>query len=178
MPDAASASVSALLRRVSRRAADQPETVLPVLRVLAGEEPADPRIAPPPLLAAARTVNAARVERARRDFVEHGLTTEQVAGLLGIGSRQAVAQRRARGGLLGARVGATTYHPAWQFGDDGLAPGLARLLRLLPADAREADSIMRMPHSELGGRSLADLFRAGEWQPLESWLGDIAGWRE
>ena len=167
-----------LLRRVSRRARAEPDTVLPVLRVLAGEEPEDPFTAAPVVLEAARVINAARVARAQRDFVEHALTSDQVAELLGVGSRQAVAQRRARGGLLGARVGATTYHPAWQFGLDGLAPGLVRLLRLLPPDAREADSIMRKPHSELGGRSLADLFRAGEWQPLESWLADIAGWRE
>ncbi len=74
--------------------------MLPVLRVLAGEEPEDPFSAAPAVLEAARVVNAARVARAQRDFVEHA------AGCLG------------------------------------------------------------------------DLFRAGEWQLLEAWLGDIAGWRE
>jgi hypothetical protein len=83
--------------------------------------------------------------------------------------------------LLGANVGTQTYYPAWQFGPDGLADGLARLLALLRGagvdDAREADDVLRMRHSELRGGTLLAAWRRGEWRTVENWLGDMAGWR-
>ena len=164
-----------LLRRVSRRAADDPDSVLPVLRLLAGDAayPDDAES----LHEIATEINAARVARLRRNLIESALPTDAVLQLLGV-SRQALAQRRARGGLLGARIGPTTYYPAWQFGPTGVASGLDRLLALLPRDAWAADDLMRTPHTELDGRSLADVFAAGEWDVLEAWLGDVAGWRD
>lgn len=171
------ASTRALLRRVQRRAAADPQAILPVLRVLAGE-----RLEPGPTLkAVALEINRARVADARRDFVAHALATEDVAQHLGVRSRQAVAQRRARGSLVGAKVDNVTYYPAWQFGPEGLADGLPRLLALLADagldDARAADDALRMPHSELGGRTLLELWQTGSWDELEAWLGDISGWQ-
>jgi hypothetical protein len=173
----AAASTKALLRRIERRAKADPDAVMPVLRVLAGE-----KLEPGPTLrAVALEINRARVAEGRRDFVAHALSTEQVAQHLRVKSRQAIAQRRARGTLLGAKIDNVTYFPAWQFGPDGLATGLDRLFALLReagvTDARAADDLCRMPHSELGGRTLLDLWQAGEWDRLQAWLGDIGGWQ-
>lgn len=165
--------LAALMTRVRRRAEQQPDTVLPVLRLLAGE-PLTDLAAGPAVAEVAREINAARVARDRARFVAGSLTAAEVADLLGVTSRQAVAQRRARGRLLGSPVGGSVRYPRWQFGRSGLAPDLDRLLALLPADARTADAIMRASHAELGGRSLADAFRAGDWDTLEVWLRDVA----
>ena len=173
-----------LLARVAKRAEQDPDAVLPALRVLAGESAYDsrnPLKADPALKALAIEINRPRVLAARRSFIDSSWTTAQVADHLGVRSRQAVAQRRQRGTLLGAKVGTQTYYPAWQFGPEGLADGLDRLLALLRdsgvADAREADDILRMRHSELRGGTLLAAWRRGEWRTIENWLGDIAGWR-
>jgi len=164
--------------------------VLPVLRVLAGEsayqgsdggpdDGEDPAIAA--LLPVALEINRARIARDRAEFAAHAWTTEQVARHLGVGSRQAVAQRRARGGLLGDRSGPATLYPLWQFGPAGLADGLDRLLDLLREtgldDPRTADDVLRMPHSELGGDTLLQVWARGDWELLTTWLGDAGGWR-
>jgi len=177
-------STRSMLRRIAARAESEPETVLPVLRLLAGEASPDedPSGRPDPALrAVALQINRTRVQRAQRDFVARSWSAEQVAEHLGVRSRQAVAQRRARGTLLGGRVGHAVFYPAWQFGADGLAADLDRLLRLLReaglGDARAVDDALRMPHSELGGRTLLDLWRSGSWDELQAWLGDIGTWQ-
>lgn len=179
-------STKTLLARIARRAEAEPDAVLPVLRVLAGEPPLEPPGAggdepDPALHAVALEINRARVARSRAEFLAGAWPTEQVARHLGVGSRQAVAQRRARGGLLGARVGAGTFYPAWQFGPAGLADGLDRLLQLLAeaglAEARTADELLRMPHAELAGRTLLQVWQDGDWDTLAGWLGDIGGWQ-
>ena len=182
-------NTQALLRRIAERAKAEPENILPALRVLAGESPfeaSDDRVVaeaaftePDPVLwSTAAEINRPRLAQARAEFVAHAWPTERVAEHLGVKSRQAIAQRRARGTLLGAKIGGTTYYPTWQFSPEGLAVDLDRLLDLLRGqDAVSADNILRMPHSDLGGRAVADLFRAGEWDELEVWIGDIVGWR-
>lgn len=174
---------TALLARVAERAKDDPEAVLPALRVLAGQAPYDsdrPGPVDPEVKALAVAVNRPRVLAARAAFVAGAWTTDQVAAHLGVRSRQAVAQRRQRGGLLGAQIGTRTYYPDWQFGPEGLADGLDRMRALLREsgldDARTADDVLRMVHSELGGRTLLDRWRHGDWTTLEAWLGDIGGW--
>jgi hypothetical protein len=173
-----------LLARVAQRAAVEPEAVLPALRVLAGDAPYDsdaPQRVDPARKSVVVEINRARVAADRAEFVAACWTAEQVATHLGVASRQAVAQRRARGGLLGARIGTRTYYPAWQFDDDGLARGLDRLLALVHDsgvdDVREIDAVLRMKHSALRGRTLLEVWRRGDWTTLEIWLGDIAGWR-
>lgn len=171
-----------LLARVGKRAEQDPDAVLPALRVLAGEPPyrAPDNEAREKLARVALEINRARVQAGRAEFVAHAWPTEKVAEHLGVRSRQAVAQRRQRGTLLGARLGTQTYYPAWQFGPDGLADSLGRLLELLRenglADARVADDVLRMKHSELRGKRLLDSWRKGDWRTLETWLGDIGGW--
>ena len=175
---------TALLAKVAQRAETDPDTVLPVLRVLAGQEPYaedGSQDLDAATMAVVLRVNRARVLADRADFREHAWTAEQVAEHLGVGSRQAVAQRRQRGTLVGAKLGTQTFYPQWQFGPDGLADGLGRLLELLRGagvdDAREADSVLRMKHSELRRGTLLATWRRGEWGTVETWLGDVAGWR-
>jgi hypothetical protein len=176
-------STRTLLRRIAERAETDPDAVLPVLRLLAGETPDETTTAvpDPALRSVALQINRARVQQAQQDFVAHAWSAERVAEHLGVHSRQAVAQRRARGTLLGARVGQSVYYPAWQFGPEGLAAGWERVRALLQegglVNARTADDALRMPHSELGGRTLLDLWQSGLWDEFESWLGDIGAWQ-
>lgn len=168
-----------LLERVSVRAADDPDAILPVLRALAGEAP-NGRTRKLDR-AAVIEINRARVLADRADFIAHSWTADKVAEHLGVRSRQAVAQRRQRGTLLGSRIGTHTYYPEWQFGPDGLAQGIDRLLDLMRGagivDTREMDDVLRMKHSDLRGGTLLSAWRRGEWRTLEIWLGDIGGWR-
>lgn len=176
-------STRALLRRVAQRAESDPDAVLPVLRFLAGEYPDETSLATPDpaLRSVAVQINRARVQQAQQEFIARAWSAERVAEHLGVHSRQAVAQRRARGTLLGSQIGRGVHYPSWQFGPEGLAGGLERVLTLLReaglADARAADDALRMPHSALGSRTLLDLWQAGEWATLEAWLGDIGAWQ-
>jgi hypothetical protein len=173
-----------LLRRLQERAEAYPDFV-ETLEFLADAPPADEidggTEPDPELLALARRINAGRAAEAEADFEAHSLTAEEVATRLGVASRQAVAQRRARGSLLGAPLRGRVRYPAWQFGTSGLHPDLPRLIALLTENgitgADEADDIMRMEHSSLGGRSLVEVWQAGDWDLLGAWLGDIGGWR-
>lgn len=59
------------------------------------------------------------------------LTSEEVAQLLQI-TRQAVDKRRSKGQLLGVSLGRRGYiYPAWQFREEGVLPGLERVLAVL-----------------------------------------------
>ncbi len=169
-----------LLARVAQRAKDDPDGVLPVLRALAGDPPW-PSPAQGSLHQVALEINRARVLADRAEFVAHAWSTERVADHLGVRSRQAVAQRRQRGTLLGATLDGQTWYPEWQFGVVGLAADLDQLFALLRGsgidDAREADAVLRMRHSELRGRTLLAAWQRGDWGTLERWIGDMAGWR-
>lgn len=178
-----SGETARLLARVAKRAEQDPDAVLPALRVLAGESAYDgrsPQKVDPALKALAIEINRPRVRAARMAFIAGSWTSAQVAEHLDVRSRQAVAQRRQRGTLLGATIGTKTYYPDWQFSAEGLADGLGRLLDLLREngldDARVADDVLRMKHSELKGKRLIDTWRRGDWRTLEIWLGDIGGW--
>ena len=177
-----SGETARLLARVAERAKVDPDAVLPTLRVLAGEPPyARSARHKKDLHALALDINRARLLADQAEFVGHSWTVEQVAEHLHVKSRQAVAQRRQRGTLVGAVVGHQTYYPDWQFGPAGLAPELDRLLGLFRAsgidDPREIDEVLRMPHSELRGRTLLAAWRRGDWTTLGIWLGDLSGWR-
>lgn len=56
------------------------------------------------------------------------LSAAEVSQILGI-TRQAVDLRRKRGKLIGLMLGRHSYaYPAWQFGPDGVLPGLEQVL--------------------------------------------------
>lgn len=168
-----------LLKQVAKRARDDPDAILPTLRVLAGEPPY-PTPAKNALRDLAIEINRARVLADRAAFVERSWSTDRVAAHLGVTSRQAVAQRRQRGTLLGAAVGTQTYYPDWQFTPDGLLEGLPTLLQLLLdaelREARTATDVLTMEHSELPARTLLETWRRGDRRAVEVWLGDIGGW--
>jgi hypothetical protein len=78
-----------------------------------------------------------------------------------------VDRRRHRGRLLGVKVGNTVWHPAWQFdqrsGDT--RPGLPRILDALAeitGDPVTANALMTVPHPELDGRAISDVFADGD----------------
>jgi hypothetical protein len=161
---------------VAARAVTDPDSVLPVLRVLVGDD--EPAELDESVLAAAEIVNNRRLAKALRGLVASSLTTEQVADRLGGASRQAIAARRARGGLLGVTVGTTAYHPDWQFGPEGLVPGLTGVLdalRTIRASALSADALMRSPVVGDGGLSLAEMLADGRVDEVVARILDTGG---
>lgn len=161
----AAARADALLARVADQLRDEPERVRPILELLV-----DPDALPTSdaaraeIAAAARRINRARQGQLSAAFVADSLATDEVRALLGGISRQAVSERVRSGRLLGARLGGTLRMPAWQFGPDGVVPGLAAVLAVLASrgSAVAAQAWMRTPIADEGGRSAADLVIDGE----------------
>jgi hypothetical protein len=147
------------LDEAARRDPDLRDT----LELLAGHRPHRPDRATL-LRRTARHLNQQRGLQLRDAFVERALTSPQVAEILGVADHRAVQGRRARRTLLGWTIGNETYHPDWQFTDDGTVVGLAPVVRALGAVTSSplaADRIMRHARDELDGRSLADLLADG-----------------
>jgi hypothetical protein len=100
--------------------------------------------------------------------VGDALTTAQVVeSIQSISDRRAVDRRRRRGRLLGVKVGNTVWHPGWQFnqrsGDS--RPGLPRVLAALAEvtdDPVAANALMTVPHRDLAGRPIAEVFADGD----------------
>jgi hypothetical protein len=95
------------------------------------------------------------------------LFADDVAKLLHI-SRQAVVKRRRKGLLVAVNVGRRgDLYPIWQFGEDGLLPGLKDILGLL---AEQSDwARLRFFLSEntaLDGKRPLDLLRTGALDPV------------
>jgi hypothetical protein len=162
-----------LMDRVAAMAETDPAT-RSVLQVLVGDRPTDLAA----LGTVARAVNEERRRVAVDDFVSASLrTSEVIARLPGVTSRQAVSKMRQAKTLLGRRIGRETYFPAWQFGSAGLRddlPGiLVALQRYVSDDAVAADRVMRLQREELGGRTLVDALgsrqdTADAWQILDA----------
>jgi hypothetical protein len=152
-----------LVAAVARRLEEDP-SLATTLRLLV--DPESPTAAPTaPARALAAQVNAERLAERRAAFARKALTTPQVQEVLGGVTRQAVAQRVANGGLLSLEIAGRSYFPDWQFGRDGVLPGLRDLLDLRRVDARGAlgaDAVMRTPIEEERGRTPADLLRRGD----------------
>ncbi|MGI8873076.1 MAG: hypothetical protein ACR2KP_01860 [Egibacteraceae bacterium] len=92
--------------------------------------------------------------------------TAQVAAVLGGVSRQAVADRRARGRLLGLRTSDGVWvYPAFQFTGSTVLPGLTDLLGCFDGDSVDGwtlTSWLRSPRAGLDGRSVLDLLAEGD----------------
>lgn len=148
-----------LLERVAARLAEDPEHVAPVLRLIA-----DPDTVPdnPELSESARRLNTDRLVAARTQLMDHALRGDEVRQLLGGISRQALNQRTHSRRLLALHVANASWFPDWQFGSDGIRPGVVEVLAALPHSALAADRIMRAPLAEEGGLSAADLLAAGQ----------------
>ena len=148
-----------LLEQIAARLAEDPEHIAPVLRLIA-----DPDAVPhqPRLSEDAQRQNAARLVALRTELTTHALTGEQVRQLLGGISRQALHQRVRARRLLSLHLANQSWFPDWQFGPDGVRPGVPEVLAALPESPVAADRIMRAPLPEEGRRSAADLLAAGK----------------
>ena len=91
------------------------------------------------------------------------LTSEQVAGVLGI-NRQEVEKRRSSGNLLGLTAGPQEYrYPAWQFTQSGVIPGFEDVLRVLAAcDPWMQAAFPLGSNPRWGNQSPLELLKAGQ----------------
>jgi hypothetical protein len=91
------------------------------------------------------------------------LTAEEAAGTLGV-SRQAIDNRRKRGGLLAVQLGRRGFrYPAWQFTADGVLPGLKETLAALGDLGPWVQlAFLLNDNAWLDGRRPLDALRAGE----------------
>jgi hypothetical protein len=157
-------SASVVLEAVARRLEEDPQRVLPTLRLLADRD-ALPEVADEQTVDLARQVNAERLATRRGEFRARAYPTAEVRRLLGDVTRQAVSLRVGNGGLLSLELAGTSYFPDWQFGPDGPVAGLSRIVAALTANGRgvlAADALMRTPLEEESGRTPAELLAAGD----------------
>jgi hypothetical protein len=102
--------------------------------------------------------------RERLLAVEGGAITSEEAGqVLGV-TRQAIDNRRKRGTLLAVPLGRRGYrYPAWQFGPDGVLPGLDRVLKALGETGPWTQMVFMLNgNAWLDDRRPLDALRAGE----------------
>ena len=151
-----------MLDAVRRRLEEDPENVLPTLRLLI-----DPDTNPldESTVALAKTLNAYRVVSRLREIRARSYSTTDVAELLGGVSRQAVSQRVAKGQLMSIQISGKAYFPDWQFIDGLPVTGLTEVITALHdagQDTFTADSVMRTSLPEERGRTPADVLAAGD----------------
>jgi hypothetical protein len=158
------ATARSVLSAVQRRLDREPERVLPTLRLLADPtavaEPGDEGTA-----SLAVRLNADRVADRLRRVRTHSLPTADVRKLLGGVSRQAVSLRAAANRLLAIDISGHSYFPDWQFGPQGVVPGVPDTVTALAERGLRglaADALMRTPLPEEDGRTPADLLAAGD----------------
>jgi hypothetical protein len=155
---------ASLLQAVARRLQEDPQHVMPTLRLLADQD-ALPDHADEETVDLARQVNAERLSAIRVEFRALAHSTSEVRALLGGVTRQAVALRVANKGLLSLELAGTSYFPNWQFGPDGPLSGLNRVVTALTGAGRgvlAADALMRTPLEEERGRTPAQLLATGD----------------
>ncbi len=166
-----------VLTAVRRRLVEEPDQVLPTLRLLADPDAlADPD--DDSTISLAKTLNTHRVVALLRELRARSLTTEQVAALLGGVSRQAVSLRVANRRLLAFVISKRSYFPEWQFVDGQPVEGLPAIITALTEDGAgglAADALMRTSLPEEGGRSPADLLASGELERALHYVRAIGG---
>ena len=161
-------TLTALLERLRERA-ESDLAFFETLQHLADANPvADPFAVPDDdVVQVARTINRQRQTQQLTLLRARSLTTSQVVELVAsISDRKGVDRRRARGALLGIRIGNHTLHPSWQFDRRrrDTHAGLRRVLAALSevaADPLDADAIATAPRADTGGASVADLLADG-----------------
>ncbi len=110
-----------VMEALARRLREDPQRVLPVLRLIADPDAVAER-QDRASVTLARRVNTERLAARLESFRDGAVATVQVRRLLGGVSRQAVAARVANGTLLSLQIGGTSHFPDWQFGPDGPLP--------------------------------------------------------
>lgn len=152
-----------VLEAVARRLEDDPQHILPTLRIIADQD-ALPAATDTDTLELAARVNVERLTARLTAFRKHAVTTATVRNLLGGVTRQAVSHRVTHQQLLAAEIGGRLYFPDWQFGTDGPHQDLPQVIAALTAGGRSAlaaDALMRTPLPEEDGRSPAELLSKG-----------------
>ena len=152
----------ALLAAVRRRLEEDPDSLLPTLQLLVdpGVDPTDESS-----VSFVRTLNAYRMVSRLRELRGRSYTTREVAEMLGGVSRQAVAQRVAKGRLMSIQISGRAYFPDWQFAHGRPVDRLPEVITALQEtdhDTFTADAFMTNPLPEEGGRTPAELLAAGE----------------
>jgi len=154
----------AVLTAVRQRLEEDPELVLPTLRLLvapdSSEDPVDEST-----MSLAKTLNAHRVVAKLRELRDRSYGTAEVAELLGGVSRQAVSARVAKGQLMSMQISGKAWFPRWQFHEGRTVdrlPEVVAALRETDHDTLTADAMMTNPLVEEGGRTPAELLAAGE----------------
>jgi hypothetical protein len=161
-------TLAAVLDRLRIRAESDP-SLIETLEHLAHADPVDDPFATPAddVARLARTINQQRQADRLTELRARSLTTGQVVELLvSVSDRKGVDRRRARGTLLGIRVGNQMLHPLWQFDPRrrDTHPGLSAVLTALSdvaSDALDADAIATAPRTDAGGASVAEVLAAG-----------------
>lgn len=171
------ASNRAVMAAVRKRLADEPDRVLPALRLIADPDalvdPSDQST-----VALARSLNAHRIVALLREFRARSYTTEQVRELLGGISRQAVSQRVANGRLMAVEISGRSHFPDWQFLDGRVVDGLDAVLAELGEVGKRglaADALMRTSLAEEGGSTPVDLLVAGDVDRAVHYVRAIGG---
>lgn len=161
-------SLTAVLDRLRDRAESDPALVDTLQHLADAYELEDPFAAPSDdMRQLARHVNRQRQADRLAQLRTRSLTTRQVVELLpSVSDRKGVDRRRARGSLLGIRIGNQMLHPEWQFDRRrrDTRQGLDRVLAALDevaADPFDADTIATAPRPDAGGASIADLLADG-----------------
>lgn len=171
------ATARSVLSAVQRRLDHEPERVLPTLVLLA--DPAAVAGATDDGIASLATrLNADRIADRLRQLRTQSLTTADVRKLLGGVSRQAVSLRAGARRLLAIEITGRSYFPDWQFGPQGVLPGVPELVAALTergTSGLAADTLMRTPLPEESGRSPADLLAAGDLARTLHYVGALGG---
>jgi hypothetical protein len=168
---------AAVLDAVRRRLEEDPDSVLPTLRLLI-----DPDSSANPLdestVSLAKTLNAYRIVASLRELRARSYSTQEVADLLGGISRQAVSQRVAKGQLMSIQISGKAWFPDWQFSNGRLVRGLAEVIAAfaeLGEDAWSADAIMRTALPEEGGRTPAEILAGGDVERALHYVWAVGG---
>lgn len=172
-----SVSNRAVMEAVRRRLADEPDRVLPALRVIADTD-ALVDDGDDTTISLARTANTHRVVALLRELRARAFTTTEVCALLGGVSRQAVSLRVGNHRLLAVEISKRLHFPDWQFGPDGVlggVPAVVAALRDVGKDGLAADALMRTPLPEESGRTPADLLAAGDVDRVSHYVRVLGG---
>ncbi|MEO8889402.1 MAG: hypothetical protein ABI301_01305 [Jatrophihabitantaceae bacterium] len=167
----------ALLTAVKQRLADDPQHVVPTLRLLVDPD-ALAEEADDESLSLARTLNVHRVVALKRELRERSYSTAQVCELLGGVSRQAVSSRVANRRLFAIDISKKSYFPPWQFAADRPVAGLPEVIAALDELGQaglSADALMRTSLPEEGGRTPADLLAAGDVERAIHYVRAVGG---
>ena len=125
-----------------------------------------------------RELRASAQARALHRVMAGSIDVQAAAGVLGV-DRSRISHRLSAGTLYGTKLASKRRIPLWQFWDNEELPGLARVVRAIPAGAHPLDveGVMSTPQDELGGRTPVEhLHSGGAPMPVEELLRELDRW--